>query len=71
MQGQISRLWRERAALGRRAAMLLAPCFAGGAGGCVAFPSEPDRWIVFSLCVAVTLFAIVVWRFDRGRWPLL
>ena len=62
-------MWRTRPPLGRRAAMLAAPCFAGGAGAYVTLPFEPDRWAAVALTLAAALLLALLWRLDWGRWP--
>ncbi len=58
-------------AMGRRQPILLAPFFAGGAAIYMTLPSEPDLWPVMSAVLALLVLAIVGWRLERLRWPLL
>lgn len=58
-------------ALGRRAPILLAPSFAGGAGLYMSLASEPGRWPAIAGLLAMALASVLAWRFERLRWPAL
>ena len=58
-------------AMGRRQPILLAPFFAGGAAIYMTLPSEPGLWPVIAAVLALLVLAIVGWRLERLRWPLL
>ena len=58
-------------AMGRRQPILLAPFFAGGAVIYMRVPSEPSLWRVMSAVLALVVLAIIGWRLERLRWPLL
>jgi len=55
--------------LGRRAAIVLSPCFVGGAAAYMAAPYEPDRTIVAVCLLASAVFAAAVRGHALARWP--
>lgn len=77
MEGQGGMLPRLREklsgapAMGHRQPILLAPFFAGGAAIYMTLPFEPAFWLVIAAVLMLVIAALLGWRLERLRWPLL